>query len=391
MIYIENEGALFRGPARAWPREVWTGTKFEAYKGQVPKGIEWGNQIDEEEALRLVGGSSVDMASAAELVRAATVPGPESESGRCGHVDFRACIGSLVDESADRSRQRLHQGWWRAFVLGEPAGAHPVRPADKVCNTMSGGEISLKNFMDEGTARAVRETLDGRTSGSGGLVDERRLYNNLLSSQPLAFNFFGRLKRDPALASEIVQSLVPDIDGVTDVLFEFSPEDWVDNSAFDVALVVHARGQKGLLGLECKFTEPFSPKPYRNSRYEEIAEASGAFMASYETCTSSRFNQLFRNQLIAEDLVRRGDYDFRMTGLFCHQNDDRAIGTGTAFRDLLRDGDASFHIITFAQFIEAAQRLHLDWEQREWSMQLWARYCGLSLSDAAWRQYGEGR
>lgn len=82
-------------------------------------------------------------------------------------------------------------------------------------------------------------------------------------------------------------------------------------------------------------------------------------------CISSRFNQLFRNQLIAEGLVRRGDYGFRMTGLFCVQNDDRAIGTGTAVRGLLGDGDASFDIITFAQFIEAAQRLPLDWEQRE--------------------------
>lgn len=365
--------------------------KPEACKGEVPKDIEWGDQIDGQESLLLIGGSPVGTASAGAPMRAATVPGPEGESAGCGHVDFRACIGPLVDESANRSRQRFHQGWWRAFVLGEPAGAHPVRPADRVCNTMSGGEISLKNFVDEGATRAVRETLDGRTSGSGGLVDERRLYNNLLSSQPMAFNFFGRLKRDPALASEIVRSLVPDIDGVTDVLFEFSPEDWVDNSAFDVALVVQARGQKGLLGLECKFTEPFSPKPYRNSRYEEIAGASGAFVASYETCTKPRFNQLFRNQLIAEDLVRRGDYGFRMTGLFCHQNDDRAIGTGTAFRGLLRDGDASFHIITFAQFIEAAQRLPLDWEQREWSMHLWARYCGVSLSDAAYRQYGRGR
>jgi len=48
MIYVENEGALFRGPARAWPREVWSGTKFEAYMGEVPKGIEWGNQIPED-------------------------------------------------------------------------------------------------------------------------------------------------------------------------------------------------------------------------------------------------------------------------------------------------------------------------------------------------------
>lgn len=55
MIYIENEGALFRGPARAWPREVWNDGQWEAYRGAVPKDIDWGNEIDEAEAQRLMG------------------------------------------------------------------------------------------------------------------------------------------------------------------------------------------------------------------------------------------------------------------------------------------------------------------------------------------------
>jgi hypothetical protein len=298
-------------------------------------------------------------------------------------TDFKACIGPLASEPTDRSRLRFHQGWWRAFVLGTPAGPHPVRQAESICNVMTGGEASLDNFIDEAAAWAVKETLDARNATSGGLVDERRLYNNLLSSQPLVFNFFGRLKKDRALATCVVRALVPDVDEVTDVLFEFSPQGWIDNSAFDVALVVRSNGRRGLLGLECKFTEPFSPTAYSNDRYRELADASGAFVAPYETCTSSRFNQLFRNQLIAEHLVRQGEFAFRRTGLFCDQDDGRAIGTGQAFSGLLKDGDESFHIITFASFIAAVQRLPLSWEQREWSMRLWARYCGLSLSERA--------
>lgn len=55
MIYIENEGALFRGPARAWPKEVWNGNAFEPYKGAVPKDVEWGDIIDEAQAQRMMG------------------------------------------------------------------------------------------------------------------------------------------------------------------------------------------------------------------------------------------------------------------------------------------------------------------------------------------------
>ncbi len=55
MMFIENEGALFRGPARAWPKEVWDGTAFKEYTGQVPKDIEWGTEIDEAEAKKMMG------------------------------------------------------------------------------------------------------------------------------------------------------------------------------------------------------------------------------------------------------------------------------------------------------------------------------------------------
>jgi len=55
MVFIENEGALFRGPARAWPKEVWNGGEFVPYRGAMPKDVDWGNEIDEAEAQRLMG------------------------------------------------------------------------------------------------------------------------------------------------------------------------------------------------------------------------------------------------------------------------------------------------------------------------------------------------
>lgn len=57
MIYIENEGALFRGPARAWPKEVFVNGAWKAYSGSVPKDIDWGDVIDEAAAQKLMGGA----------------------------------------------------------------------------------------------------------------------------------------------------------------------------------------------------------------------------------------------------------------------------------------------------------------------------------------------
>ena len=58
MIYIENEGALFRGPSRGLPVEVWSARerKFVPYAGAgKPKPIEWGHAISEAEARKMMG------------------------------------------------------------------------------------------------------------------------------------------------------------------------------------------------------------------------------------------------------------------------------------------------------------------------------------------------
>ena len=62
MIYIENEGALFRGPSRAWPREVWDGNKFVPYEGSIPKDIDWGQKISEEDASKIMNSDKKEVA-----------------------------------------------------------------------------------------------------------------------------------------------------------------------------------------------------------------------------------------------------------------------------------------------------------------------------------------
>lgn len=56
-MLIENEGALFRGPSRGLPQEVWDAEAkaWKPYEGKVPKPIGWGEQVSEEEAKALKG------------------------------------------------------------------------------------------------------------------------------------------------------------------------------------------------------------------------------------------------------------------------------------------------------------------------------------------------
>ncbi len=298
---------------------------------------------------------------------------------------LKKLIGVFPTERGFKKRMRFHQGWWRAFVLAEEPGDHPIRTGESICNTILNGRGDpQKNFLSQKILEAVVQTKKERKPTSSGILEEDRLFNNLLSSQPLCFNFFGELKVDTEFALQILQQFWPELTQVKEVIFEFAPvKNYTnDKSAFDVAFEVMVNEQSGLIGLECKYTDTFSHEEYGKTAYRHIFNESGkrVFAAEYEDFIASRFNQLFRNQLMAEALIQNDQYDFVYTGLFCHQDDSSALQTGAEFQSMLKNGSNLFQTITYQNFIEKTQQLEIGWKRRELSMLLWARYCGIELS-----------
>ncbi len=310
---------------------------------------------------------------------------------------LRNLLGPLPDDNHNqfKRRMRIHQGWWRTCVLAEEPGQHPQHKGETVCNTISDGERSKKNFLTKNIKNVVDKTLTGRTSSSSGIIRADRLYNNLLSSQPMCFNLFGELSVNTMLATRILGNVIPDVTNVRQVKFEYAPTEKYtgDNSAFDVAIEVESKEGIGLIGLECKYTDDFTFKnedgviygaaeSRNHETYKRIFGRSGStFLNPYDDYAQDKgLNQLFRNQLIAESLVKNEKYKFVITGLVCHQDDDHALESGKRFQQMLHDGEKHFVVITLKKFIEAAQRVELDWDDREWTMLLWARYCGTNFS-----------
>jgi len=70
-----------------------------------------------------------------------------------------------------------------------------------------------------------------------------------------------------------------------------------------------------------------------------------------------------------------------ITGLFCHHDDNKTVIAGSDFQKKIGNGICDFIVLTYADYFERIQKLDLDWLQRELVMMLWARYCGLGLSD----------
>ena len=306
-------------------------------------------------------------------------------------INLLKLIGSLPSESDFKKRMRLHQGWWRAFVLGENEGKHPKKDDENICNTLLNGEQTKNNFLSNLVKNVISEVLEKRSDGNGGLVDQKRLYNNLLSSQPLCFNFFASLYIDKNLALNFMRKFYPEITAVNEVYFEHAnSKDKFDNSAFDIAFDVNNGYRKGIIGFECKYTDSFSPTPHKKPAYKSIYQQSNIWAKPYEELTCSKFNQLFRNQLIAESFKRDKQYEFAYLALFCHHKDEEAIKIAEEYKLMLKEEQKHhFQIITYKDFFEQLMKLELSWQMREYFMFLWARYCGLKLSNSANNQLNE--
>lgn len=300
-------------------------------------------------------------------------------------------LGNVPNDKGNdfKHRRRLHQGWWRLAVLLEEAGEHPTRKGDTVCNTFRlTDQNRTKNYLSPQAVEVVATELVQRQTGpTRGMIQEPRIWNNLLSSQPLCFNFWGPLKADLALANALLCQLIPDFQELTAISFECEPERGSnlsdDNSAYDVMLEYCDTFTKPvILGFECKYTDQLESKPYDKLAYSQIFEAaSHIFARPYEFYVQPAYNQLFRNQLMACAYEQKtGIYTY--AGLFCDQQDGDALRVGYEFQASLQREGKSFLVLTYQQFIAALQKLDLPWETRVWTMMLWARYLGFPLSEA---------
>ena len=190
-----------------------------------------------------------------------------------------------------RRRLRYHQARWRE-TNGHPIGAQPIVPREGRSSRPVGSRLPLDyaretgvNFLTPGAldaARARTSFVEPHQS-----FDHQRLWADLLWSPTMAFNLFGDLAADLALADRAVHTSWPDAPGtVSDVRFAHSPGRFDPaylNSlrAFDAAFVLDlGDGAQGFIGLDTNYherTKSEIPKPSNLPRYLEVAERSGVF------------------------------------------------------------------------------------------------------------------
>lgn len=284
------------------------------------------------------------------------------------------------------ARMRLHQSWYRSSVLQVPYGTGPGPKDAQPLGSMLSREAAAAgmNFLSPSIFDVVRRRIE---LGPG--VEPYRCRHNLLSSQPMCFNLFGPLVDDRELATALFRALLPDVvETVEDVRIEHAPkpikEYLGDGTSFD-AFVEYRRhdGARAFIGIETKLTEPFSPGTYDRARYRELSEqpdspwraGAGPLLAD------SRWNQLWRNQLLAQALLTHAKSDYQGGSIMVlrHPQDDQCAEAIQGYRRLLARPE-TFHAVSLDHLIRTWTPNVRDGATDEWLKAFAVRYVDLTAS-----------
>ncbi|MBQ7772977.1 MAG: hypothetical protein IJ383_02760 [Bacteroidales bacterium] len=186
-------------------------------------------------------------------------------------------------------------------------------------NYISGGEESGANFLEEYIFYHAKERIRDRKPYE--TFDEDRMFNNLLSSQPMAFNLFCPLRKlldeDRKAATEAIRKALPNysIAEVTKIELEFIPSNYMeltgDKSAMDAIIeYIGEDGKEGFIAIETKYSENLG------SNTASFMKLSGE---KYEEKRKRYFEKMHDLELFLPDIeskLRNNDKEVKLTQLY---------------------------------------------------------------------------
>jgi hypothetical protein len=196
-----------------------------------------------------------------------------------------------LELTAFRRSLRYHQARWRE-AHGHPIGSQPIVPREGKPSRPAGWRLPLDCARETGATFVTANALEAARARTSYVerhqsFDRQRLWADLLWSPTLAFNLFGDLAANVALADRAVHTWWPDVPGaVSEVRFAHSPgrldPAWLGNlvdlhAAFVLELGDGAHGILGIVTAYQDVNKRQPPKPTRLPRYREISERSGFF------------------------------------------------------------------------------------------------------------------
>lgn len=271
------------------------------------------------------------------------------------------------------ARARAHQSRYREQVLR--VGCHQQNASQ--LDT----ESALKGLNFYAAWPGLLDLVDRRYRRK-----DSPLYNNLLRSEHIPFNFFGplALSLGSELTHRLIKWLAPDMQRVTAIRIEHAPAEakavLSDNTSFDVFVEYIVDGEyRCALGIEIKYTE--GPYGYGIRERERMFAADSAYHRvtgdrlylhnSVPRLRARDLKQMWRNQLLGEAMSL---HRFRSVLLYPEGN-RHASDAASAYRNVLRpERQHEFLAVSYEDWLGVAREAARSGAETEWVDYLCARY-----------------
>jgi hypothetical protein len=283
-----------------------------------------------------------------------------------------------------RAAARLLQALWRDrrdIPMGFYLNKGRKKPLGSRLSTFAAAAGA--NFLDPALRKLAVRELAYREPGA--MIDEHRVWSNMLSSMPLTFNLFGGLKLDRELAQAVGRALWPElVHEICHIQFEHSPARGdlrftADGTAFDVFLSCRsAQGEKTFVAIEVKYSEAMvEPEARGRERYEDLVASCGLYRDPADPkLRANPLQQLWREHMLAQCLLTNRLYDRGVFVCLAPRLNDPVQRACNMYQARLaaREDVCSFESLTLESMISAIR----DAGAAEFADALDERYCDFS-------------
>lgn len=297
------------------------------------------------------------------------------------------------------AKARFFQSWQRKHVLNQNMyGFGPDQNSKiKYGNILLGGEITGSNFLLPIIFSYAQYRLHFIKKGE--TLSGYRLFNNMLSSQPMCFNLFYPLKalfeRDSILAANILSNCLPSlrIDKIIQVEIEYLPYpvcDYLnDRTAFDAMLIYSTKtGERNILAIETKYVEKLGNNSSSDlTKQKEIVEKSLMFNQIGKRQVEYGFGQLGRNFLLAEKFRIVNRLDKAYSVVISPSENDSSFKEIVDFQTMINHEyhDRIFYL-PLESFLELLKQ-NVPKSLMSWVVDFAKRYLGFADCELVFKEY----
>ncbi len=284
----------------------------------------------------------------------------------------------VTDTTGFLEKARLHQSEFRASKL--------KAPYDTYGNYLTKEDALLGlNFYDDfDIFQEVKKRYPKYS---------KPLYANMLRSEHIGFNMFVPFKSDLDFGKKVLNDLLSgQISSIDKIKVEYAPEPAAkylnDKTSFDVYIeYTHTDKQKGIIGIEVKYTEHEYALKHESKQEKDINNKTSRYYKISKQCSlykpdtidqliTDKFRQIWRNQLLGESIIIEDNDEFKyFTSLIIFPKGNlHFMETSKDYMDMLTNNNDRFVPVTYEDFLTTCNRHKPNDRFDKWLNYLQERY-----------------